>query len=489
MRHRKLDYYYFGFAKGGLPYQVIVALLFLSPLHQVTGQEGNYKFENFGNQSVLLNGNVTGSVADLGLTYYNPARLALIEKPSFTIGGKAYEWSSYNFDDLFQTDKDLSSNSFNGLPATIAGTFDLKFLPKHKFAYSIISRQRSNIDLNYNSGLIETDPLVSIADASQSFTDLSLRDRLRDEWFGVTWAHQISPGFAVGASVFGSIYEINGRGDILINVKRENNEVATYTNRLDYTQKTYGLFFKVGAAWQWSDIDMGVNLSLPFLAVIQRASFKFQESLSGVSATDDFIVVADFDDLANKRRTATGIALGAGIPWKRNKLHLNVEWYAPVGSYDRIESPPLNDNATINDNPFTEKLRSVFNFGIGTNIYVSESLNLIGSFASDFSATESGINLFDLINRTNSNVNLLDNLWHFALGADFNRPWGNIILGASYAQTSNKINSAPVIPIDGNPLGSRDVATTISYQRWRFVVGFEIPLIMDKLKKLPIPIN
>ena len=48
----------------------------------------NYKYENFGNRSILLNGNVTGSVDDLGATYYNPARLALIEDPVFAINAK-----------------------------------------------------------------------------------------------------------------------------------------------------------------------------------------------------------------------------------------------------------------------------------------------------------------------------------------------------------------------------------------------------------------
>lgn len=33
------------------------------------GQEGNYKFDNYGNQSMLLNGNVTGSATDLSLKW------------------------------------------------------------------------------------------------------------------------------------------------------------------------------------------------------------------------------------------------------------------------------------------------------------------------------------------------------------------------------------------------------------------------------------
>ena len=116
-------------------------------------QEGNYTFENYGNQSVLLNGNVTGSASDLGLTYYNPARLALIEKPSFVISGKAYQLDNYTLTDVFESEVDLSTSKFNGIPSIVAGTFSLKFLPKHKFAYAILSRYRSDIGINYSSGV------------------------------------------------------------------------------------------------------------------------------------------------------------------------------------------------------------------------------------------------------------------------------------------------------------------------------------------------
>ena len=65
-------------------------LLIFCFIIQVKSQT-NYKYENFGNRSILLNGNVTGSVDDLGATYYNPARLALIEDPVFAINAKIYE--------------------------------------------------------------------------------------------------------------------------------------------------------------------------------------------------------------------------------------------------------------------------------------------------------------------------------------------------------------------------------------------------------------
>ena len=66
--------------------------------------QGYYNSENFGNRSLLLSGNVTGSVDDLGLTYYNPARIALLESPSFSINAKAYQVNSLKLENVFGRD-------------------------------------------------------------------------------------------------------------------------------------------------------------------------------------------------------------------------------------------------------------------------------------------------------------------------------------------------------------------------------------------------
>ncbi len=454
-------------------------------------QEGNYKFENFGNQSVLLNGNVTGSVSDLGLVFYNPARLGLIENPSFTIGGKAYEWSTYNFDDILQSEKDLSSSKFGSLPATIAGTFDIKFLPGHKFAYSILSRNRSDVRIRYNSDIVpvEAEDLPEVPGVAEVFTDLDFRNRVRDEWFGVTWAYPISESFSVGVSLFGSIYEHNGNGDILINAVREVGGVVTYTNRLDYTQKTYGAHILAGAAWTVGDIEMGAKISLPYLSIKKKASVVFQRSLSGLSSQEDYLTAFDYGELPGNRKTALGVAYGLGVPWKSHKIHLNLNWYAPVSSYDRIILPD-EIQSRLEENPFKEQLKSVVNLGFGGEFYVSPSLNILGSFSTDFSAFEQSINLFDVINQSfEEDINLLSDLWHIALGVDLNRPWGHIVVGASYASSSTNIGTAPEIPGDDVSTQARNVTTSISYERWRFVIGLEIPLILEKLKKLPLPIN
>lgn len=101
----------------------LVILLILVPA--VLMAQGYYNQENFGNRSLLLSGTVTGSVDDLGLTYYNPARIALIEDPIFSINAKAYQFSTLSLNNVFGVDSKLSDSKFEGVPSLLAGTFKL----------------------------------------------------------------------------------------------------------------------------------------------------------------------------------------------------------------------------------------------------------------------------------------------------------------------------------------------------------------------------
>ena len=471
-----------------IPYCIWLLFLFFN---FGIGQEGNYKFENFGNQSILLNGNVTGSVSDLGLAYYNPARLGLVEKPSFTISGKAYEWYNYDFKNVLDTDEDLSDSNFDGLPGTVAGTFEVDFMPGHKFAYSLISRYRSEINVNYASGIIFDEPIGPVEDVDERITDITLNNRLKDEWFGLTWAYAFSENFSIGASIFGSIYGQKSRGETFITVLREDQSVASYTRNLRYDQTVYGLFFRVGMAWRWSKVDMGLNVSLPFVTLHDEADVKFEEFLSGISdIAEDQFEFFDLEDLDNSRRTAFGAALGAGVPIGKSKLHFNVEWFSRLSEYERISiDQEILAQRGLTQTPFNEELKSVFNFGMGAEVYLSPTFSLIGSFTSDYSAFVSNANLFDLLNQSAKNVNILDDFWHFGFGLDMKiKNFGDLVLGGVYSRTSSNIEDQPDIPGgDTSPSVGEptEIATEIGVERWRFVVGVEFNLIRKKLEDIP----
>ncbi len=448
-------------------------------------QEGNYTFENYGNQSVLLNGNVTGSASDLGLTFYNPARLSLIDKPSFVIAGKAYEFSKYTLTDVFQSKVDLKTSNFNGIPSIVAGTFNLKFLPKHKFAYSILSRYRSDVQISYSSGIEEGSDFDPIDNEVRRVTDIVFRNRLREEWYGITWSYPIKENFGIGVSIFGSIYQNSGQSELNIIAERDDSSLGSYDFKLRYSQKTYGLFFKMGLAWTIGKIEFGTNLNIPFINLNSNARLKYEEFVIGISPEEDFFGFADINDLQNTRRTAASIDVGAGIPIGKSKLHLKGSWYSRVKRYNRITIPEVETR--IDDflsEPFLEEFRSVVNFGAGANIYISESVKFITSFTSDYGATVASVNLFDVVNEGEDEVNIFNNFWHYGFGTDLTLKWGHIVLGATYSTTTSRIREETDIPDDIPEDEVSDVFTDIKYERWRFVLGLEIPLLQGKLKSL-----
>lgn len=448
-------------------------------LFTLSAQEGNYRYETYGNQSVLLSGNVTGSAEDLGLTFYNPARLAFIENPQIVIAGKAFQLINYDIEDVFESEIDISESDFNGIPSILSGTFKLKFLPNHHFAYSFISRYRFQLNLDYNSGVRDDLVIGDLDDVAQSYTELSFNDRIKEEWYGITWAHKLRENFALGVSLFGSIYEGSGEGVIFIGLEDSAENVATYISRTTAVQKTYGLFIRMGAAWQLKKVSLGLNIAAPFIAFKQRASLESEEFLSGFGAPTDFFRVIDLEDLENKRRTATTVSFGMGIPMGKSKLHLSADYAFPLSEYERVEIPELPEEFGINQSSFLEEYRAVFNYGAGADIYMSPTVRLFLGFSTDYSATLDSPNLFDVINQSEENINLFGDFWHFSLGPDFSFKWGKITLGATYSRSSNKIPTDTDIPDEeDDPLS---FTTSIGYERWRFLIGLEIPLLSEKV--------
>ena len=159
----------------------IVMIILICIVPNLLLAQGYYNQENFGNRSILLTGNVTGSVDDLGLTFYNPARLALIEEPNFTINAKAYQMGSIKIENVFGRNNKLSNSEFEGLPSLVAGTFKIGESEKHKFAYSVLSRRKSSVDLGFTREIDET-VLDEFDNVERFLAELKLGDSETDEW-------------------------------------------------------------------------------------------------------------------------------------------------------------------------------------------------------------------------------------------------------------------------------------------------------------------
>ncbi|MEJ2114306.1 MAG: hypothetical protein P8X62_11665 [Flavobacteriaceae bacterium] len=194
-------------------------------------QQGNYKFNSYGNRSILLSGNVTGSVDDLGLTYYNPARLTEVENGLISFNAQAYELASVK---LLNYDEDrgkLESTNFNGVPTMAGGIFNLFGT---RFAYSLITKSKSNIDLNYKSNSINNDILEDFPDVTTYNNNFELFSKINEDWSGITWAYKVNEKMSLGISAFGSIYSYRASRFVKITIESLEFYVAYYENYIRF---------------------------------------------------------------------------------------------------------------------------------------------------------------------------------------------------------------------------------------------------------------
>ena len=454
-------------------------LLFIISFFCVFGyaQQGNYKFNNFGNRSILLSGNVTGSVTDIGLTYYNPSRLTEVENTGFAFNARAYQLSSLKLSNVFVEESTISSTNFDGVPSMAGGTFRLFGT---RFAYAFISKNRVNNNLSYSSDFL-TDQIIDIFPNAEAYkVTTNIRTNIKDDWFGLTWAKKINEALSLGVSLFGSKFGYNGGSNLNHTIQSTNNNVAFYQSTIGFSQKSYGLFVKVGANYNFEKFDLGVNVNLPYVAVYNDAKFNYNKVISGVGDEFDQFYNYSYKDLEAKRREPLGVSLGAGIPIGKGKLHLNMDYVNGLSIYDRIIIPSIDTG----DDEFTpvefkEERKEVVNFGAGIEIFINERFKSYLSFTTDYNAFIRNPNIFDLSSQESREINIGENFIHYSLGIDLKLNFASIIAGTTYTNGSTEF----VNPIDLTQSGvvyNDDSLAKIKYSRWQFVIGLEIPFL-DKI--------
>jgi hypothetical protein len=444
-------------------------------------QQGNYKFDNFGNRSILLAGNVTGSVSDLGLTYYNPSFLAEVENVGFSLNAKAYQLVSYKLDNVLNENTKLSNTRFNGASTMAGGVFNLFGT---RFAYSYLTKSNYNTDLNYNSYYLNDNILSLFPDAESHNAKIGLTSKVKDDWTGLAWAHKVTENFSLGISAFASIYSYRSGSNISHTVLSANSDVAFYQNTISFNQKSYGLFLKIGANYHFPKFDIGVNVNLPYLEIYEDGRFSYSAVVAGVNPEYNKFVDNNFKELKAKRKEPLGISIGAGIPINKSKLHLNLDYVSGLGQYDRLVIPDLDTGeSSLTPVAFDEKRQAVINLGFGIEFFLTEQLQGYGGFSTDFNAFEDNANILDLSAEENKDVTLSGDFYHMSLGVDWKLKWASVIAGLTYTSSSGSFANpysfdTEVFNNDSN------VDANLKYTRWQFVVGIDIPILSKKINSL-----
>lgn len=453
-------------------------LIFCSGFFISYSQEGNYKFNNFGNRSILLAGNVTGSVSDLGLTYYNPSFLANTTNVGFSLNAKAYQLVNIKLKGSKQ-DAQLSNTDLNSASTMAGGVFNLF---NTRFAYSYLTKSNFNTNLNYSSSYLNDDILEDFPNAKNHNAKISLNSNIKDDWTGGSWAYKVHENFSLGVSMFLSIY--NYKGSSLINhvVESTDDDVAFFQNAVAFNQKSYGLFLKLGANYKFPKFHLGININLPYLEIVKEGRYAYSKIISGVGPSFDSFVDYNFDSLSTKRKEPLGVSVGAGIPINRGKIHLNVDFVNGLSKFERISIPNIDTgNGELTPVNFDEERKVVFNIGIGAEYTLSEKIKVYGGFSTDFNAFKNSANIINISAAENKNINIGENFYHSSLGIDWKLKWLSIISGLTFSNSSSAFISPYTIDF-GNSNISNDPNSEIKYTRMQFVIGIDVPILNKKLE-------
>jgi len=463
---------------------IAVLLCAFSYENTLLAQGGHYWTQQYGTKSILLSNSAIGGGNDLGVLYYNPGRLALIENPAFLLNVDVFELTKIKFEDAVGDNADRSKSSFGSVPSFVAGTFKVGFLKGHHFGYSILQRQRTDIDFDYRNEVLG-DVLETFPGEEYFGANIRFNQKTKEEWYSLTWSYPISDKLSVGLNT--SITRLKSRKGALIELQAlaESGDVAQYQFDRNYSIEDYGLLWKLGIAGENRMFNWGLTLTTPSIQVIGKGKYNYEEFFSGIagaSVNPDRFATSRQEKISTSFHRPLAIGAGISFPLKKSELHLSGEWYGGISKYTLLEATPHISQSNGDTITFTliDDLQSVINFGIGTQLYFSEKLSTYLSVSTDFSAApEIKTGFSD--NDPEANYTVFSaNLYHFAGGVVLSLKRADITLGASYTSAKQDFARPVDFPEEGDDgIFEGDENGSFKWSRLRVIFSFSFPFLKD----------
>ncbi len=445
-----------------------IACLGLTPLK---AQDANYWTHQYGTRSTLLGGAVIGSVLDLSGTYYNPGGVALVEKLSIIEAAKVFQYPRVTLKGLDQGDHSISTSTLEPAPSLLAGSIRLKGLGDHWLGYSFLTRQY------VSAGLIGTfvnsrDVLPDPGEEAIS-SDLRMNTNLTESWFGLTWAYKVKKTIGIGISPYLLVRSHNSSIQAFGQALTSDGKISLVDNSREYSYVNYRLLWKIGAAFDFDRITLGLTLTTPSTKIYGSGSTGLNTTIVGLDLNDDQVkddfMAADYQEKLDANYK-TPLSLGIGLTFKFDNIRLygSAEWFASMAKYEVMRGEDFTIQSTGETKPIslTHELESVLNFGIGIEYVFTPKLRTYVSFTTDFSAA-------DPSSDTNLSISSWD-IYHMMVGADFTLGSFAFTLGVGYA-FGNPINPRF---IEEEALAAQEfLENTLSgleyrYSNFKFVLGF-----------------
>ena len=471
-------------------WSMTMLVIFLLAGQKVQAQGGHYWTEQYGTRSILMSGSVIGGVEDLGAVFYNPGRLSLIENPAFLLSAKLYQLERLTFLNAIDDDNSLEKKNFGGVPGLVAGTFKIGFMPKHHFAYALLTRQR--MDFNFTTRANKEGDLFEEYPGEELFTGrLILASKFTDEWMSLSWSYPLKENLSIGLTTAyvttGSNRNNEMQLQLLYDYKKGVGQFQR-TRMVDF--KDNGLLWKFGLAWENKFMDVGITATTPKIHIKGSGSFIYEDYLSGLpdSLQNNYFESSIQSDLP--ARSKSPWAVGGGISFKifqKHLLHLSGEYYSRIPKHTILTANTFIGQSTGEEINFAliDEYEPVFNFGAGIEFVLGKTSSLYLSYAADNSYVPSKIDRFVKFSEEASNSSFRADINHAGAGFILKLKRADVTLGATHAWARESLPRPIDFPDEGEEgiFNSEDTAD-IRWTRWRFIFSFSFPFLKDIEKKM-----
>jgi len=431
----------------------------------LTAQENNYWNIQYGTRSTLLGGAVIGSVSDLSATFYNPGAIALFPDVKFILSAQVYQMDNFTIKDGAAEGKDLDYSSIVPSPNFVAFDLNFDFLGDDRLAFSILTRQNSNLE--FSARVIDSLEVIESSPGKESFAGgINTEKKFNDVWGGITYSTKLSETIGMGITGYISYRSHKATSLTILQALQSNGEIASYSNINNYRFNNCRTLLKAGVGLNLNPLTIGLTVTSPSLNIFGSGSAGTHLFISGIDSSR-------FDsnyqeDIKSKFNSSWAAGLGGAYNFGNVKLHLSAEWYDAINKYDVLDTEPYvsQSSGKTLTNDLSHEAKSVINFGFGLDYFATDSLIFSLSVTSDFSA---------YVENTATNLATYSawDLIHVAGGSTFSIWKTEVTIGAVYSFGSqtfeNKINITP-----GGDDNSVARQSEFKYSQIKVLLGFEI---------------
>jgi hypothetical protein len=396
-------------------------------------QDSNYWSTGYGTRAQLLGGVVTGSPGDISSVYYNPGALALAPNTEFLLAGNAVQYLRVSVANGSGPRRDLVTSTLATVPSLIAG--ELPVLQHDRLAYSYLTRQQVDLDMEQRLTTVSAPLLPS---ATFAAFDLQYHQSVSESWYGLTWAHQLSPTLGIGVTPALALRSQRTIASLFAMAENAGGQQAVLQQTRDFDFLHWRLLARLGLSGVRDSLTYGVTFTTPGLGLFGGGAYRQSVNLTDQSGTVGNVIGASYQDgLKADYRSPSGAGAGASFGWGSMRIHAAAEWWGKVDRYNVLEGAPFVIKTPIGDSTVTtivsEDLNSVFNFGVGLERRFSPNVSGYASYHTDRSGRA-----------PDSPPNLSVTAWdlnHVSAGITFNAWRSNFAVGGSAAFGSRPIKS------------------------------------------------